>query len=292
MDRRNGAAPIIIKRKKGSGEDGHHGGAWKIAFADFATAMMAFFLVMWLINATDEETKRGLAAYFSPTLMKSPTTAGSDQLFGGNSVTSPEALPDSGRYDASLRAEGEEVSDSAIGRTAVAGRDPAEGTTDTLEEIARQLRGLGGESAVAELALRHIVTRVTDEGLIVEVFDLPGQPLFEAETDAPTEVLSVIARLLSEVFANVENGVSVAGHLRTLPVVRADNPAWELSTGRAQRMRLLLQDAGVQSGRFVRVTGHADRSPAARNPAAVRNNRLEVVLLRDGTTPSLGASRP
>ena len=291
MDRRNAAAPIIIKRKKVIADE-HHGGAWKIAFADFATAMMAFFLVMWLINATDEETKRGLAAYFSPTLLKSPTSAGSDQMFGGNSVTSPDALPDSGRYDADLRAEGEEVSDSAIGRTAVAGRDPAEGTTDTLEEIARQLRGLGGESAVADEALRHIVTRVTDEGLIVEVFDLPGQPLFDAETDTPTEVLRVIAGLLSEVFGLAENGISVAGHLRTLPVVRTENPAWELSTGRAQRMRLLLTEAGVRPARFVRVTGHADRTPAARNPAAVRNNRLEVVMLRDGTSPERVFSDP
>ena len=291
MDRQNSAAPIIIKRKKASGHDGHHGGAWKIAFADFATAMMAFFLVMWLINATDETMKRGLAAYFSPSIQLTRTSGVGDGAFGGQSVTSQERIAEHARFDARLHAEGEHPAEEDTAAAALSTEDE-EGTTDTLEEIQRMLRGLGGESVVAEQALRHIVTRVTDEGLIVEVFDLPGQPLFEAETDTPTEILRVIARLLQEVFAEVENGVSVAGHLRTLPVVLADNPAWELSTDRAQRMRLLMQDAGVQAPRFVRVTGHADRKPAARNPAAVRNNRLEVVLLRDGTTPMRGASAP
>ena len=289
MDRQNSAAPVIIKRKKGGGGgEGHHGGAWKIAFADFATAMMAFFLVMWLVNSTDETTKRGLAAYFSPSIQLTKTTGGSDGAFGGHNVTSQETMADSARFDARLHAEGEYPahSDDAAARAA----DPEDGTTDTLEEIQRMLRGLGGESAVAAEALRHIVTRVTDEGLIVEVFDLPGQPLFEAETDTPTEVTGVIAGLLSEVFGLVGNGVSVAGHLRTLPVVRADNPAWELSTARAQRMRVLLQEADVAPERFVRITGHADRKPAARNPAAVRNNRLEVVLLRDGAMPARAAS--
>ncbi len=292
MERQNNAAPVIIKRKKGGGDDGHHGGAWKIAFADFATAMMAFFLVMWLVNATDETTRRGLAAYFSPSIQLNKTTGGGDGPFGGHNVNSREPMAESGRFDARLHAEGEFPSHSNDRAAAASAAEPEDGTSDTLEEVQRRLRGLGGESVVASEALRHIVTRVTDEGLVVEVFDLPGQPLFEEETDAPTEILGVIAGLLTDVFGRVENGVAVAGHLRTLPIVRAQNPAWELSTGRAQRMRLLLQEAGVQPVRFVRVTGHADRTPAARNPAAVRNNRLEIVLLRNGTTPVRPVASP
>ena len=290
MDRQNSAAPVIIKRKKVVSGDGHHGGAWKIAFADFATAMMAFFLVMWLINSTDETMKRGLAAYFSPSIQLTKTTGGSDGAFGGHSVTSQETIAETARFDARLHAEGEFPADTQQGGA----QSPEDegGTTDTLEEIQRMLRGLGGESVVAEQALRHIVTEVTDEGLIVEVFDLPDQPLFDAETDTPAEVLETVARLLAEVFGLVDNGIAVAGHLRTLPVVRADNPAWELSTARAQRMRLLLQGQGIDPGRAVRVTGHADRRPAARNPAAVRNNRLEVVLLRDGVTAARALGRP
>ncbi len=279
MDRQNAAVPIIIKRKRGSQGGAHHGGAWKIAFADFATAMMAFFLVMWLINATDEDMRRGLAAYFSPTVDLKRTVAGSDGVFGGHNVITEEILAETARHDASLTGEGPAVAEDR----AEAAEDSA--GADVLEELVRALEGRAGESEVAELALRHIVTRITDEGLIVEVFDLPDQPLFEAETDAPAQVLPVIADLLTEVFGLVDNGVAVDGHLRALPVVRADNPAWALSTARAQSMRGLLQDAGLHPGRMIRVTGHADRQPATRNPAAVRNNRLEVVLLRDGAGP-------
>ena len=283
MDRQTNAVPVIIKRKRGSSRSGEqHGGAWKIAFADFATAMMAFFLVMWLVNATDETMRRGLAAYFSPTIELVQTTGGSDGFFGGHNVLSEAKLAASARHDTQLHAAGDAPSPPEQARDV----PPAEaGTTDTLEELAMALRARGGESMVAELALRHIVTRVTDEGLIVEVFDLPDQPLFEDETDTPAPVLPIIAGMLGDVFGLVDNGIAVDGHLRALPVVRADHPAWALSTARAQSMRGLLQDAGLAPARMARVTGHADRSPVARNPAAVRNNRLEIVLLRDGTGP-------
>lgn len=280
MDRQSNAVPAIIKRKRIIAAEEHHGGAWKIAFADFATAMMAFFLVMWLVSATDETTRKGLAEYFSPTIALNREAGGADSVFGGHNVTSDAVLADAARHDATLHAEGEAM--TAPLRDESADTPDGPGTTDTLEDIARALRAVGGESAVAEQALRHIVTRVTDEGLIVEVFDLPGQPLFEGETDVPAPVLSTIAGLLHEVFGLVGNGVAIDGHTRTKPVIRANNQVWALSTARAQQMRELLQGAGISPARMHRVTGHADRQPAARNPAAVRNNRLEVVLLRDG----------
>lgn len=280
MDRQNNAVPVIIKKKKIIAGEGHHGGAWKIAFADFATAMMAFFLVMWLINATDQETREGLAAYFSPTITINRTSSGSDGLFGGHNVLSEQDLAENAEMNARLHAAGE--SQDPPEETESAETPDGPGTTDSFEEVLRALRAIGGESAVAEQALRHIVTRVTDEGLIVEVFDLPEQALFVGDSDSPNPVLGTIAGLLSEVFNLVENGVAVDGHLRAQPVIRTENPVWALSTARAQRMRELLQGAGIDAGRMHRVTGHADRQPSARNPAAVRNNRLEVVLLRDG----------
>ena len=75
-------APIIIKRKKGGGEEGHHGGAWKVAYADFVTAMMAFFLLMWLLNATSEEQRKGLADYFDPSIPLSRNSAGGSGMMG------------------------------------------------------------------------------------------------------------------------------------------------------------------------------------------------------------------
>ena len=281
MDRQNNAAPIIIKRKKRADDHGSHGGAWKIAFADFATAMMAFFLVMWLVNATTEQQRRGLADYFSPSIPVTRQSGGGDGAFGGREVVADDQAVNTGggpAVEEIARPTQPEAADSA---GEALGAEPSP-DTDPMAELAEILQARGGDSMLLELALRHVVTRITDEGLIVELFDLPGQRLFVEGTDSPEPVLEVLADLLAETFALVDNGVAIAGHLRSLPVVLAENPSWDLSTDRAQRMRRLLDGAGITADRQRRVTGHADRQPATRDPGALRNNRLEVVLLRDG----------
>ena len=281
MDRQTNAAPIIIRRKKGGAAHEPHGGAWKIAFADFATAMMAFFLVMWLINATTEQQRRGLADYFSPSIPVTRQSGGGDGAFGGREVIADDVAVNSGggaSADLSARQTQPQAADSA---GAALGADPAT-ESDSLDDLEQILRARSGESMALEQAMRHVVTRVTDEGLIVELFDLPGQSLFAEGSDSPEPVLRVLTDLLAEVFALVDNGVAIAGHLRSLPVVLADNPAWDLSVDRAQRMRQMLEAAGIAPARQRRVTGHADRQPVTRDPGALRNNRLEVVLLRDG----------
>jgi len=89
-------APIIIKRKKVVGGGGHHGGAWKVAYADFVTAMMAFFLLMWLLNATTEQQRKGLADYFSPTIPVNRISGGGEGLFGGTSLMSDDTMVQDG----------------------------------------------------------------------------------------------------------------------------------------------------------------------------------------------------
>jgi len=292
MERQRNAASVIIRRKKvEAAHEGGHGGAWKIAFADFATAMMAFFLVMWLVNATTESQRKGLADYFSPSIPVNRISGGGDGAFGGHDVFSQDVLANSGRGEG-----GGEAGETRKARNVAAGGERALtsgergvsaelelGSRDALAEIADILQGRGGESMASELALRHVVTRLTDEGLIVEIFDLPDQMLFVGDTDTPEPVLEVLAGLVGEVFGLVGNGIAIEGHLRSFPVVLAVNPVWDLSTSRAQRMRALLQAEGLSADRMRRVTGHADRQPATRNPAAPRNNRLEVILLRDQT---------
>ena len=89
-------APVIIKRRKVVAGDGHHGGAWKVAYADFVTAMMAFFMLMWLLNATTEKQRKGIADYFNPTIPVNRISGGGEGMFGGTSVFSEEALPQNG----------------------------------------------------------------------------------------------------------------------------------------------------------------------------------------------------
>ena len=273
------AAPVVIKRKKVVAGGGHHGGAWKVAYADFVTAMMAFFMLMWLLNATTEKQRKGIADYFSPTIPLSRVSGGGDGSFGGDSVFSEEQIAQNGTGGSSLRPTREH---QAAGQTGAEPKDEAAARAEAaaLARIDDLLTGRSGESMVSAAAQRHIVTRVTDEGLIIEVFDLEGEPLFDDGAADPRPILVEIAGVLARTFALVTNGVAVDGHIRAQPEVLRENPAWDLSAARAMRLRRMLEAAGLQPERVQRVTGHADRKPAVTNPMAIRNNRMEIVLLR------------
>lgn len=280
MSAQGNVAPIIIKKKKVSGGDGHHGGAWKVAYADFVTAMMAFFLLMWLLNATTEQQRKGIADYFSPTIPINRISGGGDGDFGGSSVFSEEALPQNGTGATNQRPTEAAQARGEMGVDASSQAEAQAEMKETLKALEDALTGRSGESTVSQETRRHILTRVTDEGLVIELFDLNHAYLFKPGTDEPTPLLAELAELLASVSSLVENGLAFEGHTRSEPIVVANNPMWDLSTSRAHRMRLLMQESGIEVDRMQRVTGHADREPALENPMAVRNNRLEVILLR------------
>jgi chemotaxis protein MotB len=124
-----------------------------------------------------------------------------------------------------------------------------------------------------------VTTRISDEGLVVELFDLPDAVLFNIHTDEPTLLLEELARMVQQAFALVLNPLAIEGHVPSIPVVLRDRPVWELSTARANRLRQMLAQEGLKDSRVVRVVGHADRKLAVSNPLAPRNNRLELILL-------------
>jgi chemotaxis protein MotB len=275
------AAPVIIKRKKVIGGGGHHGGAWKVAYADFVTAMMAFFMLMWLLNATTEKQRKGIADYFSPTIPLSRISGGGDGSFGGESVMSEDRIAQQGTGASALKPT---VQNQAQGQTGSdTTNDNAKAAFDKdARRIEEALMGLGGESMVSENLMRHVNTRLTDEGLIVEFFDTEGEPLFEENSDVPSKVATELAGVVAKVFGLVTNKVAVNGYLASVPAVVREKPEWQLSSARAMQMRALIEAGGIDRERFQRVTGFADRKPAFRNPAAPRNNRIEIVLLRPG----------
>ena len=286
MARQGNAAPVIIKRKKIIAGGGHHGGAWKVAYADFVTAMMAFFLLMWLLNATTENQRKGLADYFSPAIPINRVSGGGDGALGGESSFSEDQIAQdgtggsgerdgaAGQAEGAAQADGEADPDATVASAGRAQRD--------LEDLHAELLARGGESMASNRALRHIVSRLDDSGLVIEVFDLPEAALFVGDSAEPTDTLRAAAALLGEMVGRLRNAVSVEGHVHAYPVVMARNPVWDLSVARAQAMRTLLEDAGVDARRMERVTGHADRRPVVNNPMALRNNRLEVIVLREG----------
>ena len=275
------AVLVINKRKRVVKDEAHGGGAWKIAYADFVTAMMAFFMVMWLLNATTEQQRQGLADYFNPVVPINHLSGGGDGVLSGDSVVSEQRLPQQGPGVSGHRrldsGPGADATTAADGQTRADGEDPGEAL---LQMLAQRLSARGGESMTMKRLMRHVVTRITDQGLVIELFDIAGSPLFERDTDSPTEIARQIVAMISEVLDLATNPIAVEGHVRSYPITLIDNPAWRLSTARAQAMRGLLAQGRLSWDRFARVSGHADRAPVTANPVALRNNRIEVILLR------------
>lgn len=269
MSGSEGNITIIKRRKVVAG--GHHGGAWKVAYADFVTAMMAFFLLMWLLNATDETTRKGLADYFSPTIPIHQINGGGDGPYEGISMFGIEATeiapkPEPGRPE--RRGTGEDAR--------------------SLAEIQKALAATTGDAALADPLLRHIATRITDEGLIIDVFDVEGSPLFGARSTEPNPVLRQLLAMIGRVIGQARNPVAVTGHLAPGDLMGEDGTGdagagvdpWRLSADRAQAARAPLVAAGVDEARVARVTGKADRAPVTDTPDDPRNRRVEITLLR------------
>lgn len=278
MSAQSNEAPIIIKKKKVTGGDGHHGGAWKVAYADFVTAMMAFFLLMWLLNATTEKQRKGLADYFSPSIPLSRVSGGGNGAFQGDTMFTEDVKPQTG-----IGATDRNPTDSsrAKGDSGVSDDQTTEVAEDIeLKAVEDALMGRSGESMVSVEMARHIVTRVTDEGLIIELFETEDAKLFQNGNAVPTALMRDLLRMVARVTAKVQNNVAIGGHVSSAPVVLANSPVWNLSHDRADATRQLLESSGMKSKRISRVTGFADRKLSSQNPMSERNNRIEITLLR------------
>jgi chemotaxis protein MotB len=254
--------PIIIKKKKGGDGHGHHGGAWKVAYADFVTAMMAFFMLMWLLNATTEKQRKGLADYFSPTVPVSRSSGGGDGVAGGETLTVSDATVGSGTG----------------GLTTTQLQGFGEGTPE-LEEVAEAILGRGGDSVIEEQQRRNVTVRLTDKGLIIELFSVPGSPLFDGER--PTDTLRGLVRSVAGELEKVDNEFTIESHVARAPLVRQDIPTWDLSMGRVEAVRDILLRLDLVEDRLRRMTGHGDRVPVVRPTVDIRNDRIEIILLRE-----------
>ena len=243
---------IIIRRGHAAAPAPHHGGAWKVAYADFVTAMMAFFLLLWLLNATTEKQRQGLADYFNPTLIHS-RNGGAETLEGRET---PPSTPQ------------DETS-------------PADTAFDAMTHmIEAALRAAGGESMQNRNLLRHVVTRISDEGLVIELGDLTDAALFIGDTAEPSPALRELTQILSRAIGRTRNQLAFAGHVTGVTSVRTDGSAWPLSEQRAHAVRTLIEAAGTDPRRAQRVTAHGDRDNRTQNPMDAANNRVEVILLR------------
>ncbi|PZN99946.1 MAG: chemotaxis protein MotB [Alphaproteobacteria bacterium] len=284
--------PIVIKKVKKVVGGGHHGGAWKVAYADFVTAMMAFFLLMWLINTTDPEQKKGIAEYFAPASI-SATTSGSGGILGGTSLgedgskssgsmsvmeqLAPEAPPDAPAetgQSANLAAASE-----AELREEIAAREAAEfaSAAESLRQAMQQMPEL------AELSKQLIVDQ-TPEGLRIQLVDQEGRSMFEQNSARPNARAQVLLRAISTVINRLPNRISISGHTSAVAGSgRASVPAdWPLSSQRADASRQILQRSGVDPDRVYSVAGKAGSDPLyPDDPSLAGNRRIAIVLLRE-----------
>jgi chemotaxis protein MotB len=272
----------IIKRKKKVVGGGHHGGAWKVAYADFVTAMMAFFLMMWLLNAVSEDTKKGLADYFDDRVPIARSSGGGQGAFRGDSLTAAQDLAHSGK-GAAVLTRGKASVDADKAADPRAAPDPeAAREEQALNKIESTIASLGGESAVADRLLSHVRTRSTPEGLVIEITDSADAPLFAAGDATPTPMLRALVGVVANVAKLVTNDVAITGHTDATPFGAGDDGNWRLSADRAQSTRRLLTEQGLDPGRVSEVTGRAATRPLTPDdPTNPKNRRVEITLLRN-----------
>jgi chemotaxis protein MotB len=294
---------IIIKRIKKSGHGGHHGGAWKVAYADFVTAMMAFFLLLWLINTTTPEQKRGIADYFAAQSI-SQTSSGSGGVLDGKvlgtdgvrsaGVTSieekntPSAPSDpthskekqnkrGGATDAQGTSPASQVqSDDHLQHSLPSSQDQQfESAAESIRQALQQMPD------IAELS-RQLILDQTPEGMRIQLVDQDGRPMFKAGTAEPMPYTRKLLSEIAKIIDRLPNRISIAGHTDGKAFEANGVSNWELSAARANAARAIVTGSGVSNDRIYEVAGKAGSEPLLpEDPNASANRRLSITLLRE-----------
>jgi chemotaxis protein MotB len=242
-----GAQPIIIVKRRKKGHGGHHGGAWKVAFADFVTAMMALFIVLWLLSSS-EQVKKAVGGYFSD-----PTGHGRDI---GN------GLRGSGSESLSIH------------------KDDMNTLKDKLEQAIKSAPAL-------QKIKEHVVFTVTAEGLRVELLEGEHGTFFESGNSLPTEFGKDLLQTLGQEIGKLPNRVTMEGHTDSRPYVgQAGYTNWELSADRANASRRWMQEHGLRIDQVTQVRGFADQSlrdPA--HPDDATNRRVTLIIQYQAPDP-------
>ncbi|QYU69068.1 OmpA family protein [Leptolyngbya sp. 15MV] len=266
--------PIIVKKVTVVQGGGHHGGAWKVAYADFVTAMMAFFLLLWLLGATTEDQRKGLADYFTPTLVKTrEQSAGATGLLGGSSLT------DVDNYPHRMGQTGN--------RTITVPRDATGGPKESIGAGGAQRVRARAEEKVADNArLRRLMRQVrmvdTTQGVRIDLVDNADFSMFVLGTTVLTPDAAKLVGALAQAVAPEPGALTIRGHTDSLPWRSgAQSNNWSLSAGRAEATRQALMRSGIGETRFKRIEGVADRELlVAGNPQDPRNRRISILLTR------------
>ncbi|WP_119303405.1 flagellar motor protein MotB [Dongia deserti] len=314
--------PIIVKRIK-KVEGGHHGGAWKVAYADFVTAMMAFFLLLWLLNAVTEEQKKGIAAYFRPTLAVQNTSAtftilaGQAQpiedLSGGASQQTEDEedeeqamqqapatgegdrpqtyegeQPDIGRGNEPEPGKGEKPVDLEEAEAAVAANERKQ-----LEQIKNDIKNAISEDPELKELEKNLKIDQTEDGIRIQLLDQEKISMFPSGSAVMNPRSKELLEKVAEVVKSLPNKIEISGHTDAKPYPGSHGYTnWELSADRANASRRVLVAAGISADRLIQIRGRADTDPFVEaDPFDPQNRRISIVLLRE-PRPAQAPSEP
>lgn len=300
-----GERPPIVRRIVEAGRHAHHGGAWKVAYADFVTAMMAFFLLLWLISSASEDTLKGLADYFSEAKVSTGVPTGSAAILAGRTLLpseAPSALPipssalqartgafdNPDEADPGARPPGEAMSDelfeAELERREQAMFEQAEEAIEQAIEASAELRQYR----------QNLMVDRTPEGLRVQILDQDRQPMFPLGSDQMYPHMRKLLEVVVGAIRDLPNRVSIRGHTDALPFAPgAGYDNWRLSSDRANVTRRALVELGLQPSRVADVTGKGDsENLVADDPKDPRNRRISLVLLHQpvGSRPLRAAA--
>jgi chemotaxis protein MotB len=292
---------VIIKKIKKGGHGGHHGGAWKVAYADFVTAMMAFFLLMWLINTTTPEQKRGIADYFAPQSI-SQTVSGSGGVLGGTVLgkdgpraggvqslyknNSPSS-PNTPSQDTKQNSSGGAI--DLLGKSSATQPQAAQQSTapavkdQAFSEAAESIRqAMEQMPDIAELS-RQVMVEQTTDGLRIQLVDQDQRPMFAPGTATPMPYTRKMLEAVAKIIDRLPNRISISGHTDGAPFTAPDGTTnWELSAARANAARAIITGAGVAPDRIFEIVGKAGSEPLLpEDPNASANRRISILLQKE-----------
>jgi chemotaxis protein MotB len=297
-DKQDELRPIIIKKIKKNAA-GHHGGAWKVAYADFVTAMMAFFLMLWLLSSTTEVQKAGIADYFNSTPMITRSESGASGLLAGQTVakegamtstvhplvTKPETENPKMRPGSMPPRTEKNISDKRFKEEQMKReKENFERAKIALEKAMKASPELSDESLMVDM---------TPEGLRIQLLDQEKKPLFASGSTNLLPHTRELLRKVSGVIQQLPNEISVRGHTDSVPYgPGAEYTNWELSSERANSARRALIKDGMPAARLNNVVGKADTDHLfPQEPRNGRNRRISIILLHEQITIEEGANK-
>lgn len=270
---------LIVVRRVRRVQGGHHGGAWKVAYADFVTAMMAFFLVMWLVGTSTKVQRGAIAEYFkNPSMQVGHSMVPSASMGPGgaaNSLVQLSAVTTPSNGDTGSQLSKPEMTPSEIEKAA------REQERKSLETLMQNLKEAIGKSQALEPFKDQLLLDITPEGLRIQIVDKQSRPMFDSGSTTLKPYTGEILHELAAFINSVPNKISLSGHTDTAPYAGGDGYTnWELSSGRANAARRALVGGGMNENKVALVVGLADsvlfdkRDP--RNPI---NRRISIVVM-------------